>query len=118
MATPKYTPTPEATPDPYIYLAGDWPYGVWDYIFKPEKGARGHLHLKVYSGEQKSYIFEIIGAADCSSMPSGQGYFVHYPNGDEEWKDRQAMENLELFVIKDELQNASLDFSWKIYQCP
>jgi hypothetical protein len=117
-ATSKYTPTPQATPDPYVYIGGNWPNGIWDYIFKSDKGARGHLHLKVYMGEQKSNIFEIIGAADCSSMPSGQGYLVRYPNGNEEWKDRQAMENLELFVLKDELQNTFIDFSWKFYECP
>jgi hypothetical protein len=116
MATPDYTPTPSVTPNPYDYLAGDWPNGVWGYIFNPQKGARGHL--KVYMGEQKSYIFEIIGAADCSSMPSGQGYLVRFPNGNEEWKDRQAMERLELFVLKDELTDSLRDFNWTFYQCP
>ena len=115
-ATSEYTASPTATPDPYIWIGGDWPYGIWDYIFKPERGARGPL--KVYMGEQKSYIFEIIGAAECSSMPSGQGYLVRYPNGNEEWKDRRAMENYELFVLKDEFSDILINFNYKFYQCP
>jgi len=117
--TAVYTATPIATPDPYMHIGGDWPNGIWDYIFKPEKGARGHL--KVYMGEQKSYIFEIIGAANnCSStnFPSGQGYLVRYPEGNEEWKDRRALEKYPLYVLRDELTDIFKDFNWTFYQCP
>ena len=110
------TTSPTSTPDPYMWIGGDWPNGIWDYIFKHERGARGPL--KVYMGVQKSYIFEIIGAAECSSMPSGQGYLVRYTNGNEEWKDRRAMENYELFVLKDEFSDILINFNYKFYQCP
>jgi len=68
-------------------------------------------------GELKTYIFEIIGGGDCPSMPSGQGYLVRYPNGNEEWKDRRAMEEAALFVVDDSKALYSVD--WKIYyNCP
>jgi hypothetical protein len=112
---PTFTRTATATPDLYVSIAGDYPNGIWDYIFNPQKGARGHLQIHI--GEQKSLIFEIIGAANCSSMPSGQAYLVRYPNGNEEWKDRQAMEKLDLFVLKDELSDIFRDFNWQFFQC-
>jgi len=114
--TTVFTASPIATADPYMWIGGDWPEGIWGYIFNPDKGARGNL--KVFIREQKTLIFEIIGAANCPSMPSGQGYLVRYPNGNEEWKDRRAMENNELFILKDELTNTFRDFSWQFYPCP
>ena len=50
--------------------------------------------VKVYYGYDKAYGFEVIGATgsgDCPIAPSGQGLFVKYPNGTQEWKDYDAM---------------------------
>lgn len=117
------TPTPEpptaipsitATPDPYIYL-----FEVSDLIFLDHDANRGNgKGLKVYMGEQKLFIFEIIGGGDCPSMPSGQGYLVRYPDtGNVEWKDRRAMEESELFVDNDSFALYARD--WKVYyNCP
>jgi len=116
--TAVYTEIPIPTSDPYMHIGGDWPFGIWDYIFKPERGARGHT--KVYMGELKSYVFEIIGAAICSTdiLPSGQGYLVRYPEGNEEWKDRRALEKFPLYVLKDEFDEIIRDFDYSFYQCP
>ena len=115
--TPKPpTPIPSATetPDPYIYL-----FEVSPLVFLDHDANRGNgTGLKVYMGEQKVYIFEIIGGGDCPSMPSGQGYLVRYPDtGNEEWKDRRSMEESELFVANDSFALYARD--WKVYyNCP
>jgi hypothetical protein len=116
IPTPAPTPIPSATntPDPYMYL-----FEVSDLVFLDHDASRGNgTGLKVYMGEQKLFIFEIIGGGDCPSMPSGQGYLVRYPDtGNVEWKDRRAMEESELFVANDSLALFARD--WEVYyNCP
>ncbi len=111
---PTLIPNPTETPNPYIYL-----FEVSDLVFLDHDANRGDgAGLKVYMGEQKLLIFEIIGGGNCPSMPSGQGYLVRYPDtGNEEWKDRRAMEESELFVANDSRALYARD--WKVYyDCP
>lgn len=111
---PTLIPNPTETSNPYIYL-----FEVSDLVFLDHDAYRGDgAGLKVFMGEQKLFIFEIIGGGDCPSMPSGQGYLVRYPDtGNEEWKDRRAMEESELFVAND--SRALFARDWKVYyNCP
>ena len=110
---PTKTPLPTETREPYIYLFEVAPYSVF---FDHDVNRGNGNGLRVYLGEQKTFIFEIIGGGNCLSMPSGQGYLVRYPEGNEEWKDREAMEEQELFVANDVTLYAH---DWKYYSnCP
>lgn len=123
VETAKSTDTPEPptlipeainTPDPYIHL-----FEVSSLVFLDHDANRGNgAGLKIYMGEQKLYIFEIIGGGNCPSLPSGQGYLVRYPEtGNMEWKDKRAMEESELFVTNDPFTLYARD--WKVYyDCP
>jgi hypothetical protein len=58
--------------------------------------ASSHLWTgaKIYFGEQRTYIFEVLGGNENYVSPSGdkiRGLKVRYPNGNEEWKDRNAL---------------------------
>lgn len=118
MITVTNTPEPPTsvptTKEPYIYL-----FEVSSLVFLDHDANRGNGEgLKVYMGEQKAYVFEIIGGGNCPSMPSGQGYLVRYSDtGNIEWKDRRAMEESELFVENDSLALFARD--WTVYfDCP
>jgi hypothetical protein len=108
-SAPTNRPNPIETKDPYVYLA-EYSY----LIFADHDISRGNgAGVKVYRGESKTLTFEIIGGGDCVSMPSGQGYLVRYPDGNEEWKDKRALENAELFVDEDTLKLFKRD--WTLY---
>lgn len=107
---PINTLIPSETPDLYFLL-----YEVKDYIFDENRGAASGV--KVYLGELKTFVFEIIGGGNCSLMPSGQGYLVRYPEGNEEWKDRQFMEESpNLFVLQNDI--AIYIPKWVKASCP
>ncbi len=110
---PTDIPSPTETREPYVYLFEAAPYS----IFLDHDSNRGNgAGIKVYMGEQKTFVFEIIGGGSCPSMPSGQGYLVRRPDGKEEWKDRRAMEESELFVANDVTLYAH---DWTVYyNCP
>ena len=107
------TSSPTETKEPYVYLFEAAPYS----IFLDHDSDRGNgAGIRVYMGELKTFVFEIIGGGSCPSMPSGQGYLVRYPDGNEEWKDRRAMEESELFVANDVTLFAH---DWTVYNnCP
>ena len=108
---PAKTPTATVSPE-YIKLSE-----VADKVFLPfDKPDSFGYGLRVYLGENKTYMFEIMGGGDCPDMPSGQGYLVRYREGDTEWKDKEAMENLDLYIPN----NGSIDTrEWKVYNsCP
>jgi hypothetical protein len=80
----------------------------------------GHIYsgVEVYYGANKAYGFQILGGVDdCSYFPSGQGIRVQYPDGTEEWKDREYLVSSGLFYIKD--NDPAVDrMEWYIYNCP
>ena len=54
---------------------------------------RSHLWsgVKLYYGPSRNYVFEVVGGNDNYKNLSGvtmRGLKVRYPNGNEEWKDR------------------------------
>ena len=77
--------------------------------------------VEVYygAGSTKSYGFQILGGSeDCPSLPSGRGVYVRYPDGTDEWKDRNYLILSGLFfVLEDDPARSS--FEWYEYaNCP
>lgn len=106
------TPTPRPprpTKNPYMELYKASPSAIFfDHTVDRGTG-RG---VKVFLGENKAFVFEIVGGANCSSMPSGQGYLVRYEDGTHEWKDRVEIEQQNTYVLND----ANLYFhDWTLY---
>jgi len=63
----------------------------------------GHIWtgVKVYYGDAKTYGFEILGGSEsCSTLASGRGIRVKYPDGTVEWKDRSALINSGLYFVQ------------------
>lgn len=100
---------PRPTRSPYIELYKASPSAIF-FDHTVDRGTGDGV--RVFLGESKAFIFEIVGGANCSSMPSGQGYLVRYDDGTEEWKDRVEIEQQPTYV----LNNANLYFhDWILY---
>jgi hypothetical protein len=71
-------------------------------------------------GEQKALGFTALGgSAKCATMPSGKGVLVRYPNGREEWKDRDALILADLYFIRaDDPNRDSFLWSGNLPGCP
>ncbi len=77
--------------------------------------------VQVYYGKgaSKAYGFEIRGGSEhCPSLPSGRGLRVRYPNGTEEWKDRDYIVGSGLFFVV--AGDPAIDkMEWYVYSyCP
>ncbi len=99
------TPLPSNTPLPeYMALLGN----IWSGV-------------KVYygTGVNKAYGFEILGGSeDCPSMPSGRGIKVLFPDGTEEWKDRNYLVLSGIFFVRKD-DPALRSVTWYEYTfCP
>jgi hypothetical protein len=69
--------------------------------------ASAHLWtgVKIYFGEQRTYVFDVMGGNENYVGPSGdkiRGLKVRYPNGNEEWKDRNALIGSDQYWVKAE----------------
>jgi hypothetical protein len=68
--------------------------------------ASSHLWsgVKLYYGPNKYYVFEVVGGNDNYRSSSGKtirGLKVRFPNGNEEWKDRNYIIKGENYWVKE-----------------
>jgi len=73
--------------------------------------------VNVYYGNPPKTVFSILGGNDsCNNLPSGRGLFVEYPDGSQEWKDREYIVTSGLFFVnKNDPAIKTID--WFIYPC-
>jgi len=100
---PSRTPIPTRTPKPTTPPSTPTP--AEPIVNYSEPVLKIWAGVKVYYGKgiQKTYGFTILGGSeDCPSMPSKRGLKVLYPDGTEEWKDRNNILESGIFFVRDD----------------
>ena len=82
--------------------------------------ASSHLYsgVKLYYGPSRNYVFDVIGGNDNHKGPTGstmRGLKVRYPNGNEEWKDRDYIINGDKYWVKAD-DPALKSQQWQVLQ--
>lgn len=58
--------------------------------------------VKVYTGNNKIYGFEVLGGSNNCKMLDGSGVMVRYNNDVTEWKSRKALRNEDVYFVRED----------------